>query len=70
MAVETCRRVVFREAFFHSDLSAIVEPEVQFVYLAGLILLLLVLGLAKSARRFDFGPLWLRRFKIEKHTLF
>jgi hypothetical protein len=32
--------------------------------------LLVLLTLAKSARHFKIGPQWLRRFEIEKHTLF
>jgi len=40
------------------------------VDLVGLIVFLLLLGLAKVAKRFDFGPAWLQRFALEKRTLF
>jgi hypothetical protein len=36
----------------------------------GFVTLLILLALAKFARHFKIGPQWLRRFVIEKHTLF
>ncbi len=36
----------------------------------GLLTLILLLVLARTARRFDIGPQWLKRFVIEKHTWF
>ena len=38
--------------------------------LIGLVTLLILLALAKSARLFKIGPKWLRQFVIDKHTLF
>ncbi len=36
----------------------------------GLAIFILLLGLARLARRFGFGPEWLRRFRIEKYTIY
>jgi len=38
--------------------------------LFGLIVLVALLGLARVATQFNFGPQWLRRFRIEKYTLY
>jgi hypothetical protein len=36
----------------------------------GLIVLLVLLGLAKAARHYNVGPQWLRRMVLEKHTYY
>ena len=36
----------------------------------GLALFYLLLGLSKIANLLDFGPRWLREFKIDRHSLY
>jgi len=38
--------------------------------LFGLVVLYILAELAKAAKHFDLGPLWLREFKIGKSTLY
>jgi hypothetical protein len=40
------------------------------VTLAGAIVFYALLALARAANRFGISPQWLRRFEIEKHTLY
>ena len=38
--------------------------------IGGAILFYVLLGIGKLAKRAGFGPVWLREFRIEKHTLY
>jgi len=44
------------------------EAEMIVLGFDGLCALVLLLLLAKGARRFNIGPQWLRQFKFDKHT--
>ena len=47
-----------------------VKPRELVIGLVGFGVLLILVGLANAARRYNTGPQWLRQFRIEKHTHF